>query len=649
MSQPKRHSWWLLLLPLLFGVSVSLSADGFAADSTGSGGRTMTNVPTIFLANGANPATGDIASTSDPTNPPAVTVTNQTGSAPAPKSQNVTINLINRLVQKGVLSPDEAKELIQQAENDAVEARAQSLKTNVEQTASEQVTTGQTATARATIEEGSNDTVSVHYVPEIVKAQIRDEIEGDVLKQARLEHWVATNSLPTWIYSFMVFGDIRVRSENDLFPKGNNDTGVFPNFNAINTGAPFDTTGPDFSPQRNVDQDRYQMRLRARIGTQIDLGDGYTAGLRLATGQDDSPVSANQSLGSAGNGQGSDFSKYAIWLDRAFIKYEMGGSPNENLSISVGRFDNPFFSTSIIWEDNLGFDGVGLKGREEVLEGVTAFGAGGVFPVYDTDLNFSSDRPDKYPSENKWLYAGQMGIDWKINDDFSFKVAGAYYYFDNVAGKLSSPFVPLTANDQGNTDDTRPSFAQYGNTYMDLRDITPTEQNDYGTIDQWQYFGLATPFHEADVIGKLDYNHFEPFNVSLTGELVKNVAFDRSSIGAVAVNNRGSSSSSGALGPFEGGDTAWIVILRLGDAVLRKRWDWNIRLDYRYVESDAVVDGFCDADFGGGGTNVKGYTIGGALALTPRVSLALRWYSSDQVAGPTLKADTLQVDANATF
>jgi hypothetical protein len=242
-----------------------------------------------------------------------------------------------------------------------------------------------------------------------------------------------------------------------------------------------------------------------------------------------------------------------------------------------------------------------------------------------------------------------LGIDWKINDDFSFKAAGAYYYFDNVAGKLSSPFVPLTANDQGNTDDTRPSFAQYGNTYMALRDITPTEQNDFGTIDQWQYFGLATPFHEADVIGKLDYNHLEPFNVSLTGELVKNVAFDRGSVAAIAVNNRGSGSSEGALGPFEGGDTAWIVILQLGDTVLRKRWDWNIRLDYRYVESDAVVDGFCDPDFGGGGTNVKGYTIGGAVALNPRVSLALRWYSSDQVSGPTLKADTFQLDANATF
>src|SRR4051812_25368842 len=41
-------------------------------------------------------------------------------------SQNVTINLIRRMVKKGLLSQDEADELISQAENDATVARAQS-------------------------------------------------------------------------------------------------------------------------------------------------------------------------------------------------------------------------------------------------------------------------------------------------------------------------------------------------------------------------------------------------------------------------------------------------------------------------------------------------------------------------------------------
>ncbi|MEI6083055.1 MAG: putative porin [Verrucomicrobiota bacterium] len=545
--------------------------------------------------------------------------------APAvkPKSPNMTINLINRLVEKGVLSAEDAKDLIDQAEKDAAEARAQA---------------SQPGSVPAT-----NDTVSVRYVPEIVKAQIRDEIKADVMQQARAEHWMAPNSLPAWVAMFNVYGDIRVRYEGLFYPSGNDNTGAFPNFNAINTGSPFDTTGTSFPPERNVDQDRNRFRLVSRLGAGINLDDGFTAGLRLATGENNSPVTANQSLGAANNAQGGNFSKYAIWLDRAFIKYEVGGQPTESASVTVGRFDNPFMSTSVIWGNDLGFDGIALRGKKEVVDGVVAFGTAGAFPVFNTDLNFSSNRPEKYPSTDKYLYGGQLGIDWKINRDFNCKLAGAFYYFENVAGKLSQPYVPLTAQDQGNTDGLRPAFAQYGNTYMELRNITPTAANNFGTINQWQYYGLATPFQDLAFTGRQDYKRFEPFNIALYEEFIINTAYDEGHINSVAVNNRGTS------GSYGGGNTAWIVGTKLGAITLQKRWDWNCWLEYRYVESDSVIDGFCESDFGGGGTNVKGYSVGGALALSPKIFLALRWMSSDQIAGPTLKADTVQFDVNAKW
>ena len=66
-------------------------------------------------------------------------------------------------------------------------------------------------------------------------------------------------------------------------------------------------------------------------------------------------------------------------------------------------------------------------------------------------------------------------------------------------------------------------------------------------------------------------------------------------------------------------------------------------------ESDAIVDGFTDSDFGGGGTNLQGYTIGGQLALSPHVWLTLRWLSANAIAGPTYKNDIIQFDLNAKF
>ena len=392
------------------------------------------------------------------------------------------------------------------------------------------------------------------------------------------------------------------------------------------------------------------IRLRARLGAEIDLEDGFTAGLRLATGQDDQPVSQNQSLGAANSAQGGNFSKYAVWLDRAFIKYELGGSPTKDLAISIGRFDNPFFSTSIIWYDDLAFDGLGgarkkgsCRGRDTISLPLALFRSSirtSIFPRIVLR---------NIPVRTNGFMQGRWGVIGKSTTISVSKGPARFIILITSKGRLSNPFVPLTAQDQGNTDDTRPAFAQYGNTYMPLRDITPTAANDFGTINQWQYFGLATPFRDVAFTARLDYKHFEPFIISLTGEFVKNMAFDQGRINAIAVNNRGPGLASGALGPFVGGDTAWIAGINLGSVALQKRWDWNVGLDYRYVESDAVIDGFCEPDFGGGGTNVKGYTIRAALALAPKIWLQARWYSSDQVAGPTLKADTFMFDVNAKF
>jgi hypothetical protein len=610
---------------------------------------------------------------------------------PAPLSENVTVNLINRLVERGVLTRQDADELLKQAEKDAAKAKTLDANKQVaaakeaaaiqiaaaEEAAAKKVAAAkeaadiqiaaareiaaiqaaaktQTATAQApAAAPAEDDTVRVTYVPEIVKAQLRDEIKTEVLAQARQEHWAAPNAVPAWVSRFTPFGDIRIRYEADSYPVGNENTGSFPNFNAINTGAPFDTGdfNNNFPPELNVDQNRTRVRLRARIGTAIDLGDGFTSGLRIGTGENNSPVTENQSLGAANSAQGGNFSKYAIWLDRAFIKYEVGGLPDKDLSVCFGRFDNPFFSTSMVWVDDLGFDGAALQGKYPVNEDLKPFLTVGAFPVFNTDLNFASNQPAKFKSEDKWLYAAQLGTDWAVTQDFDFKVGGAYYYYQNIEGKLSTPFIPLSSADAGNTDDTRPSFAQNGNTYMPLRNIVANSLNNDGHSAQFQYFGLATPFHELAGTARLDYNHFEPFQVSFSGEYVKNLAFHKHAIATDAVNNRGPTSSPAVLGKFVGGDTAWIVGVKVGKIALAKRWDWNLGLNYRRVESDSVVDGFVDSDFGASaaGTNLQGYTINGALSLSSHIWLGLHWMSASQIVGPALKSDVFQMDLNSKF
>lgn len=593
--------------------------------------------------------------------------------APKPTpSQNVTINLIHRLVERGVLTQADADELIQQAEEDAATAREMAVKQNKPQPALEdeiafaEPTPIEQSTSRPSVEPPSSppelnppaegeDTVSVSYVPEIVKQQLREEIKQEVMEQARNENWANPRIFPTWVLRLTPFMDLRLRYEGIFYPSGNDNTGAFPNFNAINTGPPFDVTGTTFSPQLNVDKDRERGRIRARFGALMDLEDGFTMGLRIGTGETNTPTSTNQTLGVANGAQGGNFSKYAIWLDRAFVRFELGGDPDRDFVAEVGRFDNPYFTVSeLIWDEDLGWDGLALTGKYRIPAdlgsiGITPFATVGIFPVFNTELNFSSNRPDKFSSEDKFLYGGQLGMNLRFSKDFSAKVAGAFYDFYNIEGHLSDPFVPLTPSDQGNTDDSRPSFAQNGNTYFPIRDIIPTIDNGFGTTKQFQYFGLATPFRVVNVTSRLDYAHFDPIHMTLFGEWIQNVAFDNNDINAIAVNNRGPNRLSGKQGTFVGGNTGWIVGLNIGHAALLKRWDWALGVNYRYLESDATVDAFNDSDFGLGGTNVKGYTVFGALALSPRIALALRWMSADEVAGPTFRRDIIQFDFNAKY
>lgn len=542
--------------------------------------------------------------------------------APAPSS---TENLVRLMVDKSVISREQGEAIVAQARMEAAKA--------------EIAKSAATPPPPAGAEAPKDGVVRVQYVPEAVKQQLREDIKQEVMEQAKRENWAQPEAVPEWTKRFRVTGDVRVRHESRMYPKGNDTTGAFPDFNAINHGDPYDVSpsNPNFAPQRNADRDRERIRLRVRLGADIDVGEDFTAGLRVATGHNDSPVSANQTFGLNGG-----FSKYAIWLDRGFIKYSTPKDADLTASVSVGRFDNPFFSTQMMWDEDVGFDGLAAKVKYKLCESVTPFVTAGLFPIFNTSLNFASNQPSKFKSDDKWLYATQVGTTIKAAKDLDFKLAAAYYHFENVEGRTSAPYVPLSGEDAGDTDATRPGFAQSGNTYMPLRNILPDASNGFGTANQFQYFGLASPFRVAALTARADYGGFDPVHLSLVGEVVKNLAFDGNDVETRAVNNRDN-------GSFAGGDMGYDVTFNFGSAALEKRWDWSLGIGYRYLESDAVMDGFTNSDLGNGGTNLQGFTLSGSLALSKNVFVQARWFSAESVAGPQFKADSVFFDITAKF
>jgi hypothetical protein len=562
------------------------------------------------------------------------------GAEPTP-TESVVVNLINRLVERGVLTQGDAAELVSQAQRDAA-------------VASQNAAAAALVAADAAM--ASEEDIVVTHIPEPVKDRLREEIREEILAElpeVKDTHFEIAESgkeavmgglepAPAWKEKTRFFGDVRLRYDATRFPGTNDNTGTFPNFNRINTGEPFDVAGFEFSPQLNVDENRSRFRLRARAGFERDLDNGFMVGFRFATGNDARAISVNQTLNAA-------FSKYEFWLDQAYTRWD-GAIGTVPASFSVGRFPNPFFMNSqIIWDGDLNFDGVVGQLTPEVNESLRANLTIGAFPIFNTAFNFPDNQPDKFPSEDRYLYSGEAGVSFVANRDIEGHFALAYHDFDNVEGRLSEPFVPLTPNDAGSTDELRPPFAQKGNTYMALRNIKPDPLNNFGTTNQFQYFGLATPYQILSQSARIDLNHWEPYQISLLGDYAMNLGYDQERLDQLAVNNRGPAKPNGDPGAYEGGNVAWEGSVQFGKPHLDKKWDWNTSMGYRYIESDAVIDGFNVSDFGLGGTNLEGFTIGANVALTPNVFVHLRWMGATEIAGPPMRSDIFFFDFNTSF
>jgi hypothetical protein len=578
-----------------------------------------------------------------------------------PTSPNSTINLVNLLVKQGVIKQDQADQLIKQAEDEAYVTRQASKDATVK---ADEAAKAASAAASAANPPG---TKHVTYVPEVVKRELREEIKKEVMDKAEKENWASPGAYPEWAQRIHFYGDVRVRYQGNFFPKGN-DQGDAVNFNTINSGSPYDISlGNGYvAPSYDAEKDRNQFRLRARLGMDADLTNGWDAGIRIATGQDNSPVSTNQTLGQ----NGGDFSKYSLWLDRGYIRYQ---NINQEIAVQLGRFDNPFWSpTDLVWYNELGFDGFAIQAKHQVNDWFTPFGVAGAFPIFNTALNLSTNLtevaggltpPAEVPSYDKWLLGGQLGFGSRFDPETQFRLAVAYYDFEKVQGQVSSPCEVLSSVDVCDTDLTRPSFAQKGNTYMMLRTINADVNNGFGVINQFQYFGLLQKYRPLVTSAQIDFSQFNPYHIILDGEFVWNSAFDRSLTVAgtgpvgllgitspgVAINNRAGTPIPGIVGPFNGGDQGWMARVTVGNKDIKTFGDWNAYAAYKFLESDATLDAFVDPDFGLGGTNLKGYIIGANLGVSNNVWAALKWMSATNIGGTPYAVDVVQVDLNARF
>lgn len=548
------------------------------------------------------------------------TLVGQAVAAPAP-SENATINLIRLLVEQGILKQDKADALIAQAQNEAAQAKQAA-----------------TSTAVAAGPAAAPGDVRVQYVPAAVRDQIRDQVKAEVMATAKQENWAAPNTFPEWASRISFDGDIRLRDESRYY-SGNNSNEIV-DFAKLNNNGPYDVnpnSSTSLPPLLNTREDREnQFRIRARLGMKAVISPEWTAGIRIGTGSDNNPVSTTQNLGGG-------FAKKDIWLDQGYLNWK----PTEELTLTGGRFANPFMSTDMLYSNDLNFDGVAAIFDHKLNHDWGVFGTVGAFPVDYTNDTTSSNGFDKEESDNKWLYGAQLGAKWAINSNNRLKGALAYYRFDDIQGQRSSPCEPWAGAPGCDSDGSRAAFMQKGNSVFLLRDITPNPLNPTTTA-QPQFVGLASEFNLLDLNVAWDADLPADFKLRSQGNYIHNLSYDegdmrKRSAGQI-VNNLDSN------GEIESGANAWMVQFTLGNELdLKKQGDWNLFAGYKYIQPDALPDGFNDSSFHLGGTNAKGYFLGGNYGLAKNVSATGRWMSTEAVYGAPFDIDVLQLEINTRF
>jgi hypothetical protein len=563
----------------------------------------------------------------------AVTVLAAAGGAHAQSTaptDSAMVKLIRGLIQSGALDKATGEALLAQAQTEAMAAQQTQRLAAATPAA---VAGGATGALRA--EPGD---VRVPYIPETVRDQIRDEVKGEVMAQAKAEGWAAPNETPEWSKRIRIEGDVRVRNESRFYSGNNSDIEI--DWSAINAGNGFDVnpnTNLSLPPLLNTRQNRpNQWKARARLGVLADISERTSAGVRIATGNDDSPVSTNQTLGGG-------LAKKDVWLDQAWMSYKAF----DWLNLTGGRFGNPFVSSDLLFSNDLNFDGIAAQFDKALPDrDVTLFGTLGFIPLEYSSDSFPGNSQSKMKSENKWLLGAQVGASWKVNTDNRLRGALAYYDFRNISGKVSDPCALYAGADSCSTDWSRPAFMQKGNTLMLLRNIA-LNPLDPANTPQPQYVGLASEFQLLDLNLRWDTKVAGNYGLRLDANYVRNLAFDEGEMFARANGGIVNNFENG--GGFKSGGNAYMFQATFGKPSPSARGDWNVLAGYKRIEPDALPDGYNDSTFHMGGTNARGYYLGGSYAFDKNAWLSGRWISTKQVFGPPLAIDTLQLEVNARF
>jgi len=326
-------------------------------------------------------------------------------------------------------------------------------------------------------------------------------------------------------------------------------------------------------------------RFRLMIGGNFKLTDGLTAGVELST---QSPGTANQRYVTYNSG-GTD---YNLNLSKAFI----GWNPSKEFSVTAGRQSIPFYSTEMVWDNDVRLDGVTEKIDLGALlglgDGLHLHLISGQF-IGGNNLSFNANSDQ---NRDAWLFQTQLKA---VADLGGAKLTFAPGF------QWSNPkqAAPLTSDDQGlNQVGTFPPNIAGNTQYLnELRVILAP-----GDVS----FDLAGT--KAKFLWDFAYN----FGAGTTGL-----------VGGFPIIN-----GARLTAPISATQDrmAWLLGIQVGEN--KNAGDFSVFGNYREVGAGALNTFYSDSDFAlGQSGNQRGFKLGAKYSFTKNATLTAAYTASSNI------------------
>jgi len=319
---------------------------------------------------------------------------------------------------------------------------------------------------------------------------------------------------------------------------------------------------------------RERFRYALRIGIRGDLFDDFYYGLRVETSSN--PRSPWVTFGDDTNPTPSAKNSDGIAVGQAYL----GWRPNNWFEITVGRMPQPLYVTPMIWDTDINPEGFAEKFKYSVGN-VDLFATLGQFDYQNVNPANSAVTSDPF------LLAWQLGANFKLPKDTSFKIAPVLYTYTG-AGQSSGLGQPFSGQGILGLNPNTVGFNQNG-------------INDLLILEVPAEFNFNVGRYKSRVFGDFAYNF----------------SGDSRARAAVSATAPGGNLPYAVLGQ----NTAYQVGLALGNLGLvygqtSKKNTWEGRVYWQHVEQYAADVNLLDSDFFEGRANLQGVYVAFAYSIT---------------------------------